>query len=217
MSDARIISPTLHTAAIAGLEQVINTALAWDPASQQRLAKLDGHVFHWQCTQPLLDLYLIPGDDGIMLCGQYHAPADTVLKGSANEFFKLATADDPASALINGELELHGSSNALIELQKIGAQLDIDWETPIVQLFGDVVGHQISEGLRQASQFGLQLFKSLQRQTEDYLTQESELLVPDWQVENFLAEVDQLSLRTERLEAKLNRLKQRAAAQRPQD
>jgi ubiquinone biosynthesis protein UbiJ len=207
----QLISPTLHTAAIAGLETAINAALQLDPGSQQRLLKLAGHSFHLCCSQPELDLYFFPGDT-VRLCGLYDGPVTTTLTGTAQEFLKLATAEDPANALINGDLELQGDSSALIELQKIGAQLDLDWEQPLVDFFGDVLGHSLSEGLRSAQQFGLQLFHNLKRQVDDYLFEEANITAADWQGEQFNRGVDELKQRTERLEAKLSRLQQRVAA-----
>ncbi len=204
-----IISHTLHTAALGGLEQAINKALTLDPATQQRLQQLDGHVFLLDCTAPELQFYLIPGLDGLRLCGFFEGTADTTLAGSAKEFAKLASSEDPASALINGKVELHGNSQALIELQKILKQLDLDWEAPLTRLFGDVVGHQLGQGLRKGFSFGKQALSNLKRQFDDYIVEESELVPPRWQVDKFFNEVDQLATRSERLEAKLQRLRQR--------
>lgn len=203
-----IVSPTLHTAGLAGLEFAINQALSLDPASQNKLGQLKGHVFHLEFTAPELDFYLIPGDKDISLRGIYQYEADTKLSGSANEFIKLATASDPANALINGELELHGDSNALIELQKIGQQLDLDWEAPLADLFGDVIGHHIGKTVRSGFKFASQAFKNFKRQTEEYIKEESNLLPPKWQVERFYDDVSQIKMRTERLEARINKLRQ---------
>lgn len=203
-----IVSPTLHTAGLAGLEFAINQALTLDPATQIKLSQLNGHVFHLQFTAPRLDFYLIPGGKEIRLCGTYEDKANTTLSGSAGEFLKLATASDPANALINGELALHGDSNALIELQKIGQQLELDWEAPLANLFGDVIGHQLGNTLRQGFTFAGQVFTNLKRQTEEYIKEESELLPPRWQVEDFYQNISHVKMRTERLEARINKLRQ---------
>lgn len=206
MNTDSIISPTLHTAAIGGLELAINKALALDPATAGKLARLDGHVFQLECTSPSLSLYLIPGKNDVRLCGIYEGDADTALKGSASAFTTLATSPDPANTLINGELELHGNSQALIELQQIGKQLDLDWEAPLTQLFGDVVGHQLGRGLRRGFRFANQALKNLRRQFDDYLVEESDLMPPRWEAEQFFNDVDQLNLRTERIEARIQKL-----------
>ena len=209
MKPSRIINPTLHTAAIAGLEHAVNAALQLDPSTQQQISQLDGHIFHFQCTAPQLDLYLMPSLQEIHFYGLYEGKADTTLTGSAEAFLKLATAADPASALINGDLELHGDSQALIQLQKIGNHIDLDWEAPLVRLFGDIVGHQLSEGIRTTVNFGLQALTSLQRQVKEYIVEESELIPARWQLNQFYNDVDQLAMRTERLQAKVSRLQQK--------
>lgn len=204
-----MISNTLHTAAIGGLETLINAALQLDPATLAQLQAFQGHVFQLHCTAPQLDLYLIPGDGEMRLCGWYEGKADTTLTGSAQEFAKLVTAADPASALINGELELHGDSQALISLQKTLQQLDIDWEAPLANIFGDVISHQMGRSIRQGLRFGWQALQGVKRQLDDYIVEESDLVPPRWQAEQLFNDIDQLAMRTERLQAQLEKYKLR--------
>lgn len=206
-----IFSNTLHTAAIAALETAINQALLLDPATLKQLSRFRDHVFLLHCRAPEMRLYFIPGDGEVRLCGFYTGKADTQLIGSAKAFAQLATSPDPASTLINGELELHGDSQALIALQKTLKQLDVDWEAPLARIFGDVVGHQLGRSLRQAVGFGRQAFSGFKRQLDDYLVHESDLLPARWQAEQFFNQVDQLTMRTERLEAQMQKLKLRTA------
>ncbi|MGK0498765.1 MAG: ubiquinone biosynthesis protein UbiJ [Oceanicoccus sp.] len=206
MSPAAIFSNTLHTAAIAALESLINQALKLDLSTLARLQQLQGHVFALHCTAPLLSLYLIPTDAEVRLCGQHEGDCDTTLSGSASEFLKLATAADPASALINGELTLQGNSQSLIELQKILKQLDVDWELPLTHLFGDIVGHAISKDLRRGFAFGLQALKGFKRQMDEFIVEESDLLPARWQADKLFNDVDHLAMRTERFEARLQQL-----------
>lgn len=211
MSQPGVISQTLHTAVIAGLETAINGALRLDPATRLKLQQLDQHVFLLHCQAPELSLYLIPTADEVRLCGYYDGDADTTLTGKVNDFAELAMSGDPANTLINGKLELHGDSQALITLQKILRQLDLDWEAPLADLFGDVVGHHLGSSLRRGFGFGLQTLRGLKRQVDDYIVEESELLPPRWQVDQFFNEVDQLAMRSERLEAQLHKLTARIA------
>jgi ubiquinone biosynthesis protein UbiJ len=210
-----IISNTLHTAAIAGLETSINAALKLDPSTLAKLQTLKDHVFSLHCTAPKLSLFMIPGDNEIRLCGLFEGKADTTLTGSAKEFAKLATASDPAATLINGKLELHGDSQALLALQKILSELELDWEAPLADIFGDIVAHQIGKGLRQGLHFGRQAAQGFKRQLNDYLLEESDLLAPRWQAENFFNAVDQLSRRSDRLDAQLQKLKRQLRPDRP--
>jgi ubiquinone biosynthesis protein UbiJ len=209
-----ILSNTLHTAAIGGLETAINAALRLDQSTLKKLQTLERHVFHLRCTAPELDLFLIPGVDEVRLCGFYDGDADTTLSGSAQEFAKLVTSSDPASTLINGDLELHGDSQALINLQKILQQLDVDWEAPLSNIFGDVISHQMGKSIRQGFSFGLQALQGFKRHVDEYIVEESDLVPPRWQVEQFFTDIDQLAMRTERLQAQFEKLKQRQSKKR---
>lgn len=199
------VSRTAHTAAIAALETAINTALKYDPATKNQLAALNDHVFLLHCTSPKLPLYIIPAEE-VRLCSFYQGDITTTLKGSMKDFVKLATANDPASLLINSDLELHGDSQALITLQNIAQQIDIDWEAPLTNIFGDVLGHQLSKSLRASFNFGAQVIKSVKRQVDDYIKEESELAPAQWQVDKFYRQVEDVSQRVERLHARINKL-----------
>jgi len=200
------IDPTLHTAALAGLEVAINGALQWDPGSRQKLAELSGHVFHFQCQAPSLSLYLLPTRERLRLCAIFEGSADTTLTGNASDFAKLAKATDPANALINGELQLQGDSSALIALQSIAKQLDLDWEAPLASLFGDVIGHGLGRGIRRGLGLGRRVMISATSALSAFLQQESELLASPPQLAFFYNEVSQLSMRADRLEARIDKL-----------
>ncbi|MDH3993003.1 MAG: SCP2 sterol-binding domain-containing protein, partial [Gammaproteobacteria bacterium] len=151
-----VIDPALHTAVIAALESALNRALELAPQSRAELDALSDCVFALHCTAPPLEVYLQPGADRVRLMGTYEDAVTTSVRGLASDFAELATATDPAATLINGQLELQGDSAPLIELQKILAGMDIDWEAPLVTALGDVAGHQVAQVLRAAYSWGRQ-------------------------------------------------------------
>jgi ubiquinone biosynthesis protein UbiJ len=118
---------------------------------------------------------------------------------------------DPAATLINGAMTVRGDSKALLRLRDIAAHLDIDWEAPLTNLFGDVIGHQLGRSLR----FGQRLLRdaatSLRRQVHDYVQEESDWLAPRWEVEQFQNDVKQVAQRSEILAANISRLQQKLA------
>ena len=205
----RLLSPTLHTAGLAALETAINRALALAPESRDALAPLRGKVFALHCTAPPLDAYLRIGAGDISLMGIYEGEATTSVRGVASDFAELATADDPAAALINGKLEISGDSGPLVDLQRIVGQLDIDWESALTAQFGDVAGHQLAELARGAAGWGKQASASLMRQLGEFIHEEARLSPPRLELEDFYRDVQELTLRTERLESRLERLRKR--------
>jgi len=206
---AVVLDPALQTAVLAALERVINRALELAPGSRADLEALEGKVFALHCTAPPLSVYLQVGAEGIRLMGIYDGPVTTSVGGVASDFVELATATDPAAALINGRIELTGDSAPLIELQKIIAGLEIDWEAPLVDALGDVAGHQLAQLLRGAYGWGRQASGGLRRQLEEFIHEEARLTPPRLELEDFYRDVHQLGLQVERLQSRTQRLRKR--------
>lgn len=208
------INPTLHTAAVAALEAAVNQALALDPRSQAKLQPLNGKVFGFHCLSPELEVFLLPDTTRLKLMGFWDGELTTAIRGKASDFAALATAVDPTAALINGELELQGDSAPLIELQRILSNLDMDWEAPLVNTLGDVVGHQLAQGLRGLFGWGQQASSSLIRQLEEFIHEEARLAPPRQEVEDFYHDVEQLNQRVERLQARIRKFASQQDSQR---
>lgn len=203
------LDPTLTTAALAALEAALNRALALDPAGQRHLAGLAERTFAIECTSPVVHVYLQPGAERTRLLGYYDGPVTTRVRGSASDFAELAGASDPAATLINGNLVLQGDSAPLIELQGIIGRLDLDWEAPLVNVLGDVAGHQLAQFLRAGFSAGTAASSSLLRQLEEFIHEEARLTPPRLEVEDFYGDVQALQQRVERLQSRLERLRKR--------
>lgn len=206
------INPTVHTAALAALEATLNRALELAPGSRQELERLSDCVFALHCTAPVVDVYLQPSAQGIRLMGIHDGEVTTSVRGEASDFTELATSKDPTATLINGKLELQGDSAPLIELQQILANLDPDWEAPLVNTLGDVTGHQLAQMLRGAFSWGRQASDSLGRQLDEFIHEEARLSPPRLELEDFYQDVRDLGLRVERLQSRTERLRKRLRA-----
>jgi ubiquinone biosynthesis protein UbiJ len=209
----KMTDPTVHTAAIATLEVAINRALELDPSGSAQLASLEGKIFQFSCLSPELDIYISTDGNRLKLAGYWEGEVTVAIRGNASDFADLATATDPTAALINGNLELKGDSAPLIELQKILANLDMDWEAPLVKAFGDIAGHQLAQALRGLFSWGQQASTSFLRQLEEFIHEEARLAPPRLEVEDFYQDVQQLNQRVDRLQA---RIRQLAAKRQPE-
>jgi ubiquinone biosynthesis protein UbiJ len=87
--------------------------------------------------------------------------------------------------------------------------MDIDWEAPLVNVLGDVAGHQLAQLLRGAFSWGQEASQSLRRQLSEFILEEGRLSPPKAELEYFYNEVQNLSLRVERLQSRLTRLAKR--------
>ncbi|MGB1139449.1 MAG: ubiquinone biosynthesis accessory factor UbiJ [Halioglobus sp.] len=206
---SRTVDPAVHTAALAALERALNRALALSPGTLEQLVTLEDTVLALHCTSPPVEVFLHPSGDGIRLAGVHDGPVTTSVRGEASDFTELATSNDPTATLINGNLELHGDSAPLIELQRVLAQLDVDWEAPLVNTLGDVAGHQVAQILRRVFAFGRQAHASLSRQLSEFIHEEARLAPPRVELEDFYTDVRELDQRVERLKSRLERLRRK--------
>ena len=202
--------PTIHTAGLAAAESTLNAALKLSPHSVEALKDLADQVLALECTKPALTLFLRADLKGYLhLAGAHEADVTTRVRGTAEDFAALAGTQDPAAELINGNLELNGSSATLTDMQRIFADLDLDWEAPIVDALGDVAGHQLASMLRASFSWSQQASTNLQRQLGEFALEEARLTPPALALEDYYSDVQQLAERSDRLAARIERLRQR--------
>lgn len=207
--------PTVVTAVLMAAEAAINRALELDPASSRDLADMAGTVLAIECLSPDVEVFAIVEAEGKLHLTPYSEHnADTRVRGTLNDFLALATAEDPAATLINSDLEIVGNTAPLLALQTLVSKMQPDWEAPLVNVLGDVGGHQLANLLRQIFRWGQTSTQSLRRQLSEFILEEGRLSPPAAELDAFFKEIDVLGLRVDRLESRLKRLGQRLAGRR---
>ena len=198
-----------HTVVLTVIEAAINQTLKLDPTAHKRLSKLSGHIFQVDCSQPKFNIYLCPEAGTLRFLSYFEGKVTTAIRGSALEFITLATATDPGGVLINSQICLEGDSAPLIELQRIVSQLDLDWEAPIVEILGDVLGHQLANIFRSMGKSGSNAKINLTRQWKDFILEEARLAPPTKEVEKFFQDNSQLTQKVDRIETSLRKIQHR--------
>ena len=207
--------PTLLSAVSAILESALNRALALDPAGQQALmAALTGPI-QFNITGPLALTYTLNrAGDRIRVGSQ---PADQPaleITGKPMAFATLATGDD--RILATGRLEITGDTALELVGQRALSQLDPDWEAAMARHLGDVPAHFLGQRVRGAIRWSRQAFQSLNANIEEYVHEESRSLPGRRELEATFEDIDQISLRAARLEARLNLLEDCGTTDQPE-
>ena len=207
--------PVLLSAALAAAERALNQAIALAPTSHQELDALSGTLLGIEITSLDLTLYIdIVSGTEVQLMMHCERATDAFVRGSMEDFAALAASDDPAATLINGGIELEGRSTSLISLQQIISKMDVDWEAPLVEVLGDVAGHQLAQTLRRFFRWSEGARASLKRQLSEYLLEEGRLTPPKAELEFFYDSVQSLSMRVERAQQQVEKLIAKAASNR---
>ena len=203
----------LPSAIFSLAESTINRLLQLDPASQEALRRIEGKLIHIHCTSPDISLFIQPNAYGISLFSQSDFEADTEISGSAAALISLLTASNRAQAMSSEDITISGDIELSQELQRLLDQLEIDWEAQLAVWFGDVAAHQMGNQLRSLFDWGVKASTSMMMNIEEYLHEESRAMPPRAELEQFYRGIERITLDTDRLAARINRLAERHVSQ----
>ena len=202
-----MISPSIDSALCASIEHSLNTVLKHDPALLSALSEFEGKRICIQSDDWLI-LVVTICPHGLQLSLQDDSECDTTIFGSISELLSVALASDKADALMNGDVDISGSSALVLDIAKIMQQMDIDWEALVAPLTGGLIAHQIGKGFRSLIKWGQDSGQTLATSSKEYLEDEVQLLVPKPIAEHFTSQVSELRLATDRAEARIEHIKQ---------
>lgn len=108
-------------------------------------------------------------------------------------------------------MQLTGDTEVARKFSHVLQQLDLDWEEHLAQQVGDVLAHQIGEGVRSLFGWGKTVVESVSRDAAEFVREEAQQTPHPDEVEEFFQDVDQLRDDVDRLTARLNRLAEKAS------
>ncbi|TBU71317.1 SCP2 domain-containing protein [Pseudomonas daroniae] len=199
----------LTQALFAGVERGLNRVLALDSTALPRLARLNGRVIAVESRAPALQLFILADGEGLRLASQWAGEVDCTLRAPASALLRLALAKDKQAVLHEPEVDLDGDSGALMELTGVLQDLELDWEYELSRWLGPVATPLLAGHLRSRTGWTRDNLHSLQLSLADYLSEESRALVGYREAEARFAELDDLKLSLDRLDARIERLVQR--------
>lgn len=199
--------------ALAAFEDMLNKALDLDPATRLQLNQQVGKSILVNVQFPNISILVFLDEGKVRL-----TPSEDHLNHTANATVT-ATSFDFIKQALNAQqvisqsgLQLEGDVFFLHELQKIGQQIDIDWEYGLSQFVGDITASQIGQGLRSLFSFAKQAASAFLDNGSQFLREDAKILPQQWQVDDYVEEVQELRSDIERLEARIARLQQHDAA-----
>ncbi|PAV25361.1 hypothetical protein CF392_11400 [Tamilnaduibacter salinus] len=196
--------PTLLSAATAAAETALNRALALDPAGRRALlAALSGPVTVTVNTIGIT-VTLTRSGDRIGVGSQPAEDASLTLSGGPMAFVTLALGDD--AVFSDGRLTVDGDVGQAHALQRALLQLDPDWEAALAERIGELPAHFLGQRLRSALRWQRQAMASITASLEEYLHEETRALPGRRELSATFEDIDQMALRTDRLEARIQRL-----------
>ncbi|WP_257295747.1 SCP2 domain-containing protein [Endozoicomonas sp. YOMI1] len=188
---------------LAAIERQVNGLLALDPVTIKKLSHWFGKVVAFQCTSPEWSCYVHFEHDRIRLAGtlgeESEGAVNATFTGSSIAFASLATRKNLPFADVSG-LSVSGDEALIADLQQIHQQMEIDWERPLCQTFGDIPGHMMARGLRFVGDHVHRGQQLVMDNLGEYLQEELRLIPSRVEVAGFAEEVGRLAESMDRLE-----------------
>ncbi|TLX64151.1 SCP2 domain-containing protein [Stutzerimonas nosocomialis] len=196
----------LRAALLASAETGLNRVLRMDSTALPRLGRLAGKVIEVRCSAPTLSLFILADEQGLRLASDWAAEPDCRLTAPASRLLQLAVSRNKTAVLHADDVTLEGDTHALTSLADVLQDLDLDWEYSLSQWLGPVGAQLVGSSLRGQARWTRNSIETLHRDLADYLAEESRSLVGKAEAEARFAELDDLKLRLDRLEARHRRL-----------
>jgi ubiquinone biosynthesis protein UbiJ len=193
----------------ATIENVLNRGLPRSPRAQQLCAELAGRRIAIEA--PAMARLLVESTGNSLRVTRGSLPADAEVIGGPLSL--LALGGRPVDApLSRGEVEVRGDAELAQKFRELARLLAPDPEEELSLVIGDVAAHRIARLARGALGWGRNAAETLLRDVGEYFSHERGDLVSREEGEQFLRGVDGLREDVDRLDARLELLKQRLAA-----
>jgi ubiquinone biosynthesis protein UbiJ len=192
---------------LKALQIAINTAIQLDEQMPEKLKTLEDKTLE-MIIGPLSVNFFIHFKKGeIQLLPHYDAPADTIIHSNPIGLIRLSLLPaSKARSLFNDKIRMSGDIELGQQVKQLFDEMTIDWEGHLAHFTGDVVAHQIGSLFRKGIKFKNQFSESMRLNMTEYLQEEVRVLPSKNELEAFFAQVDELSLSVERLQAHVNHL-----------
>ncbi|MFN3712419.1 MAG: SCP2 domain-containing protein [Alcanivoracaceae bacterium] len=198
----------LEATALATLERAINTALQADSLTLEQLRAHSGRLLAIHLTFPPLSIFALLVEDGIELYHGSEAEADVTVRGGPIDLAAQLFEWKSAESVVAGPVQISGDRELLQSVTAIMKQLDLNWASLIEPLIGSEFAQQIEYGARRVFSMARQAFDAFLDRAGNFLREESSLMALRRDVAEFNQDVDELRFDTDRLAARIARLKQ---------
>lgn len=184
---------------------VLDRIVRLDPNFAEQLAPLQGRRLEFHLTAPPL-AFAATWQDGRFQIGPVpqSGEGDLSLSASLGALLSQLLPGREATATV-GRMRISGDAELARRLQQLVQRYDPDVEGLFVSTFGEVLGVQLAQGLKQALDRLRHAGKAAARDGAQFLTEESRDLVARAELEAFCDDVDDLRDAVERLERKIQR------------
>ncbi len=188
------------------VEKLVNGLIAGDAHVAGNLSRFQGKRVEVRTPHTGLNLLFDAG--GIRLSTldseALGEPADVTVRGTAPQLFRLLT--DSGRPLADREIRVEGDAELLLDLQRALDEIDVRWEDYLGPILGDILTGGLSSAVTDVRDLARDAGGNIKRNLENFVQYEAGVMPTPEEMGLFVARVDELRLRLDRLQARIENL-----------
>lgn len=189
------------------VETLVNGLIARDSHVAGNLSRFRGKRV--EVRTPHTGLNLLFDADGIRLrtldSEAPGEPADVTVRGTAPQLFRLLS--DSERPLADRKIRVEGDAEFLLDLQRALGEIDVRWEDYLGPILGDILTGGLSSAVTDARDLARDAGGNIKRNLENFVQYEAGVMPTPEEMGLFVARIDELRLRLDRLQARIDNLK----------
>jgi ubiquinone biosynthesis protein UbiJ len=189
--------------AYAGLEEAINQRLGLDPAAKERMGQLHGRVIALELQGLNTTLFFIPALDRLQLLSRFEGETDCTLSGSPVTLLQMLHGSKEGEPTISEGVSLSGDNELALRFVTILQCAEVDWERHLSRYTGELMAQEVGRLVRGGMAWGEHIADTLGEELRMMLQEQQGPLPDRDEISSFVAEVERLSERVEKLEGRV--------------
>jgi len=185
------------------LQSGFNQLLKMDEDGAARIAQLQGKLVRMQLRGVEINAWILFLSDRVEVLEHYDAEPDVTISGGPFSMLAVATGQ---RKIFDGGVEVSGDVEVANKFNRLLQTLDIDWEEHLSRLTGDMFARKLGLLGSGVQQWAGRNADAMQSNVAEYMRDEKSHLPHDWEIDEFLTDVDDLRDRVAMLEARINAL-----------
>jgi ubiquinone biosynthesis accessory factor UbiJ len=195
----------------ATIENVLNRGIPRSPRARQLCIELAGRRVAVN-ARGLVRFVVGSAGESITLVRDPNVPVDAEITGSPFALLELA-GNAPEAVIQRGDVQIRGDTELAQKFRELALLLRPDVEEELALVIGDMPAHQIGRFARMTLGWGRRAADTAVRNVSEFLSHERGDLVSKPEGNQFLKRVDTLREDADRIEARVERIRQQVEAQ----
>lgn len=195
----------MKTLAIKKFEATFNRYLSLDPESPQLLTPLMGRTMALHIKRPKIAIYFSFAEDSVHLSTERPEKVNTEIFTTLFQLMRLKL--NPSPTPVNTQFHITGDVDTAQLFNQVFQKHHIDWEEHLSKIVGDIAAYKMASLFRKSSTSMKANSEKFCADVTEYCQEEAVILPSQNEVEHFRRDTDELRLQVDRLQARINVLK----------